>query len=107
MASKENTTPSKTSTSIQYTPATKNRLCVLCIIYIYYDVVETYEILYVLTFILKVNWDISERQMQRHHIHSDETIWQKLILEKYVWMYLILELVNYEILNEKKMTIIE
>ena len=30
MASKGSTTPSKTSTSIQYTPTTKRRLCVLC-----------------------------------------------------------------------------
>ena len=30
MASKESTTPSKTSTSIQYTPTRNKRLCVLC-----------------------------------------------------------------------------
>ena len=30
MASSESTTPSKTNTSIQYTPTTKKRLCVLC-----------------------------------------------------------------------------
>ena len=42
---------------------------------------------------------------------SYETKWQKLILEKYIWMYLISEhtyvFVNYGILNEKEMTIIE